>query len=98
LRRAWFSFFARIDPARPAEVAPSAGGREPEEHRRGGGVSWIVQVDPEIARLPTLAEVLRWARSGSPPREVAAVVVQDEYTHDVVLSWRDGLYLVFDTT
>jgi hypothetical protein len=29
---------------------------------------------------------------------VERVVVQDEYTHDVVLPWEDGVYLAYDTT
>ena len=40
--------------------------------------------------LDTLEEVLRWGG------DVADVVVQDEYTHDVVL--RSPAFLVFDTT
>lgn len=38
-----------------------------------------------------LQDVVRW-------RLVASVVVQDEYTHDVVVPWDDGLYLAYDTT
>jgi len=51
-----------------------------------------------IAGHHTLAEVLRWALDHEPPRLVAEVVVQDEYTHDVVLPYRDALHLVYDTT
>jgi hypothetical protein len=29
---------------------------------------------------------------------IEEVVIQDEYTHDVVMPYADGLYLVFDTT
>jgi hypothetical protein len=52
----------------------------------------------EVARHATLGDVVRWALADSPPRLVAEVVVQDEYTHDVVLPGRDGLWLVYDTT
>ena len=52
----------------------------------------------ELAPLATLQEVLRWGFASSPPREVVTVVVQDEYSHDVVLTGPDGLYLSFDTT
>ena len=52
----------------------------------------------ELAPLSMLDEVLRWAFSLSPPRDVADIVIQDEYTHDVVLPWRDTLHLVFGTT
>ena len=48
--------------------------------------------------LATLADVIRWGLSRSPERTVVDVVVQDEYTHDVVMDWDDGRYLVFDTT
>lgn len=30
--------------------------------------------------------------------ELREVVTQDEYTHDVVLEWTDGRWLVYDTT
>ena len=45
--------------------------------------------------LATLEQVLAWtfAQRG----DVVEVVVQDEYTHDVIVHARAG-YLVFDTT
>jgi hypothetical protein len=46
----------------------------------------------EVARHGSLAEAVLWAP------EVLDVVVQDEYTHDVVLRGRDGLVFVYDTT
>ena len=55
-------------------------------------------LDREVMGLGSLQEVVRWGFSLAPPRDVAAVVVQDELSHDVVLPWRDGLYLAFDTT
>jgi hypothetical protein len=54
-------------------------------------------VTPEVlarvasaTKLDTLEEVLRWGG------DIADVVVQDEYTHDVVL--KAPAFLVFDTT
>jgi hypothetical protein len=52
----------------------------------------------ELAPLGTLQDVVQWGFSRSPPSDVAAVVVQDEYCHDVVMPWREGLHLAFDTT
>ena len=46
----------------------------------------------------TLGDVLAWLRAQTPPRSVAEIVTQDEYTHDVVARWDDELWLVFDTT
>jgi hypothetical protein len=52
----------------------------------------------ELAPLTTLQDVVRWGFARTPPRDVAAVVVQDEFTHDVVLPWDGRGFLVFDTT
>lgn len=54
--------------------------------------------EEQVGRLRTLQEALRWAFAASPPLAVADVVVQDEYSHDVVLKRPDGLYLCLDTT
>lgn len=51
----------------------------------------------QLRSFGLLQEVLRWGFSQAPPCEVAEVVVQDEFTHDVVIEWA-GHYLVFDTT
>lgn len=55
-------------------------------------------LERELAPLTTLQDVVRWGFAHAPPRDVAAVVVQDEFTHDVVLPWEGHRYLVFDTT
>lgn len=55
-------------------------------------------LDREVMGLGSLQEVVRWGFSQSPPKDVAAVIVQDEFSHDVVLPWIDGIYLAFDTT
>jgi hypothetical protein len=52
----------------------------------------------EVAGFATLAEVLRWGFAFSPPRDIVEVVVQDEYTHDVIMTGPEGRYLCFDTT
>ncbi len=55
-------------------------------------------LERSVLRLGSLQEVVRWGFSLEPPSDVAAVVIQDEFSHDVVMPWRDGTYLVFDTT
>ena len=50
-----------------------------------------------LAGFSMLEDVVRWSYSRSPPRSID-VVVQDEYSHDVLLPWESGRYLVFDTT
>jgi hypothetical protein len=51
-----------------------------------------------LRELRMLGAILDWLRAQEPPRSVAEIVTQDEYTHDVVVSWSDRLFLVFDAT
>lgn len=46
----------------------------------------------------TLHDVVVAGLASPPERGVRAVIVQDEYTHDVVVRWDDDTYLVYDTT
>lgn len=46
----------------------------------------------ELAGRENLLQVMAWNSA------VVDVVVQDEFTHDVVFRWRDDLFLVFDAT
>lgn len=49
-------------------------------------------------RLGTLEDVLRFAFTQRPSWELAGVIVQDEYTHDVIVQGPAPAFLVFDTT
>lgn len=52
----------------------------------------------EVAPLGLLGELMEWAFARRPRIELTDVVVQDEYTHDVVLRFDAEHWLVFDTT
>jgi hypothetical protein len=56
------------------------------------------QLEAALVRHASLDRVVAWALAQTPPRMIADVVVQDEYTHDVVVPHEDGRYLVYDTT
>ncbi len=58
----------------------------------------LASIEAVVGSQRTLEDVVRWGLALSPPRLVERVVVQDEYTHDVVLRWADGVFLVYDTT
>ncbi len=62
----------------------------------------VADIEAELSGQENLRDVMSWAlssRSGAfIPSVVAEVIVQDEFTHDVVVPWRDGLVLVYDTT
>lgn len=57
-----------------------------------------IDIQTRLALLHSLGDLVAWAFAQKPAYEIAEVVVQDEFTHDVVLPWKDGLTLVFDTT
>lgn len=52
----------------------------------------------EAAELKTLDQAFRWAISRQPRFMPADVIIQDEYTHDVIFTAGDGSALVFDAT
>jgi hypothetical protein len=61
----------------------------------------FAEIEAEVQRHKTLGQVLNWA-SAKPkgeftPQIVAEVVTQDEFTHDVIISYKN-VYLVYDTT
>ena len=62
----------------------------------------ITQIEAEICNQKDLKDVMNWALTEPTgsfiPQVVADVVIQDEFTHDVIIPWRDGLVLVYDTT
>lgn len=62
------------------------------------GRDTLASIEAVVAGQKTLEDVVRWGLAQKPPRLVERVVVQDEYTHDVVIRWDDGVYLVYDTT
>jgi hypothetical protein len=62
----------------------------------------FAQVASELAEHRTLTDVLNWGLNQPigtvHPQIVADVIVQDEYSHDVIVPWRDGLVIVYSTT
>jgi hypothetical protein len=60
------------------------------------------QIEAELSGQQNLKDMMAWALSHRDsiflPGVVSDVIVQDEFTHDVVVPRRDGLVLVYDTT
>lgn len=61
----------------------------------------IVEIEKELGEQRGIQDVLKWGLSQPAgvclSRVVADVVTQDEFTHDVIVPYRD-LFLVYDTT
>ena len=45
-----------------------------------------------------LESVIRWGEAQNSSRRITEIITQDEFTHDVVLPFDEGIYLVYDTT
>lgn len=58
-------------------------------------------LEKELAKQKTLGQVLTWASTKPKgdflPQIVADVVTQDEFTHDVIVPYKN-IFLVYDTT
>ena len=65
------------------------------------GTAEFDELASEVGRQEGLRDVLAWAAAKPSherhPQIVAEVVTQDEFTHDVIVPFRD-LFLVYDTT
>lgn len=58
----------------------------------------VIRASAYFDRRQTLANVFEWSRQQSPPAEVLEITTQDEYTHDVVMSFDGSHLLAFDAT
>ncbi len=52
----------------------------------------------EAKALQSLEQAIRWGLSQDPRIAPDDVVIQDEYTHDVLFRTVENAYLVFDTS
>jgi len=62
----------------------------------------LAAVESVLPEQRGLQDVVAWGltkESGAAlPGVIAEVIVQDEFTHDAIVPWRDCLTLVYDTT
>jgi hypothetical protein len=72
------------------------------ENRAGLSDEQLTGIERELSGQRNLHDVMKWALSHPAgvftQTVIAGVVVQDEFTHDVIVPWRGGLVLVYDTT
>jgi hypothetical protein len=68
------------------------------QDRAGLGPAALASLEAAVAGHETLEDLLRWGRAQVPPVLIEQLVTQDEFTHDVLVPWPDGLTLVYDTT
>lgn len=64
--------------------------------RAGLAPAELAELAAIVAEHRTLGVVARWC--GARRQALLDVITQDEYTHDVIVRVRDGVFLVYDTT
>lgn len=60
--------------------------------------SALAAIEAVVSGQRDLKAVLDWCLGQNPPMLDAAVVEQDEFSHDLIVPWSDGRYLVYDVT
>jgi hypothetical protein len=62
----------------------------------------LEQIEGQVSNQQNLKDMMTWAlsfpRGTFLPNVVSEVIVQDEFTHDVIVPRSDGVVLVYDTT
>jgi hypothetical protein len=62
----------------------------------------LEQIEVQLSKQQNLKDMMAWALSQPNgtflPQIVSNVIVQDEFTHDVIVPRSDGVVLVYDTT
>jgi len=61
----------------------------------------LEEIEMELSGQQTLADVVKWASkqpTGMAPGIITRVVIQDEFTHDVLVPWGERLVLVYAAT
>jgi hypothetical protein len=55
-------------------------------------------LERELPELGTLLQFVVWGGKRQPPVFLLETIALDEYTHEVIAGWRDGLFLAFSST
>jgi hypothetical protein len=62
---------------------------DPEDFDRLAGI---------VASHKSIKHAVDWLRGQSPPLVPSEMVTQDEFSHDILVAYSGGLWLVYDTT
>ncbi|NOT62503.1 MAG: hypothetical protein HOP19_20040 [Acidobacteria bacterium] len=58
----------------------------------------LVALEAVVPAHTTLMEVVTWGRQLHPSVFLQETIALDEYTHEVLLRWREGLWLVYSAS
>ena len=58
----------------------------------------IAELESQLPSSNLLGDIVTWGLEQKPAVSIASVVTADEFTHDIVMKWRDNLVLVIGST
>jgi hypothetical protein len=68
------------------------------ENRAGLDDEALVNLIREVSGQSSIRHVVDWLGRHQPPLKMEDMVTQDEFSHDIMVPYRGGLYLVYDST
>jgi hypothetical protein len=70
----------------------------PVENRAGLEAADLSRIAGALARQRSIKHAVDWLAAHNPPITPTEIVTQDEFSHDILVPYAVGLWLVYDTT
>lgn len=70
----------------------------PFENRSALAPEALAPIAGAVAGHRTIKRAVDWLAAHDPPLTLADMVTQDEYSHDILVAYPGGLWLVYDST
>jgi hypothetical protein len=68
------------------------------ENRAGLDDELFLTILREVSGQSSIRHVVDWMGRHRPPLRIEDMVTQDEFSHDIVVPYRESLFLVYDCT
>jgi hypothetical protein len=72
--------------------------RVPVENREALSPDEFVQVAEALSHHRSIKHAIDWLVTHDPPIVPTGLVTQDEYSHDILVDYPGGVWLVYDTS
>ncbi len=70
----------------------------PIENRANVAPKVFARIAQELAGHRSIIHAVGWLARQNPPLVPTDMVTQDEFSHDILVAYLDGLWLVYDST
>jgi hypothetical protein len=70
----------------------------PVENRGNLASEDFAPIAEAVASHRSIKHAVDWLRAHNPPLSPSGMVTQDEFSHDILVAYPGGLWLVYDTT